>query len=1522
MRKSRNHSFEKKLAAAVSVVNLLNAAAPIALPYVTVTRDIIGAAGATTESLSDAAARALYGTAEANTTTVHSGETSTIHILSSGDTQIVESGGTARIFPTQYPYFTDGINYGTQIVQNGGMAYITLNSGAQIIESGGSANSDMNYGTQTLQPGAYGAAGHIYANASQTIASGAKGRCDRLGGAQIISSGGMGRSTDKIFPGGTQSVLSGGTGYANVIAGGRQVISAGGLGSAAEVIGEENTGGTIVAFGSQTIYGGTGIADYMPFGGKQGVSGGLGIVNLVSGGNQEVMSGGTGVIATMDSGSQTIYSMGGMTASGTVETLKGGTQRVWDDCAGLVKVMSGGVQDIENGGTGMVSTMLGGKQLISASAKGTVKTLSSGGTQVIKNGGTGSVGTMAGGVIDLSSGGGKVSGLLIGYGTISGELNQSDAELAASGGELTTDALNVKNITIADGSRMVVSGNLTADRVSIAADVTKYKTSAPITANGDKVKIGVVDFTEATATSLQNRDYPIIWGSPSTFIDDLQVSMNSKTATLKAGGSSVLIRSEKTTAMPKPNLTVGFETKQTIELNQQSNMLFYKIRNTLTDATFNGAIPWNPDAAYLNFSAADSKFAPTFSVYVADLGFSFSDSLVSELNKGQSMDLLTGLPEYASLGGANPSPMPISCSGANTDLSGSVKGTPSIKNGTVKFTVDDIRLDSVSVKAVTANTDVVPKHWTPGLSGVQVDTDDLIVAPEDAPYTETTLLRGNNSFFRDRNITGRYKYTAKASFNHEKNGVSLDGTWSRGVRAANNGMSLVFVNSELTVNSVTLGKMAWDKPRALPANLNCNFRRATIDATNLTFTNLGTDLTAGSTTYLLTGADDLAAKANITGAAHRQDFSATAGNGVSLGATLAGTVSTEKDSIKYTADSVTLNDVALAGWNGKTGEVPESWVKNSAGVAVDTDNMSIHPEELASRNTNILTGSAGFFSDASLRGNNIYRENADFSSTRNGVTLSGNWSRGVTVENGGQDLVFRAGDVFVDNIALGTIFWKDRALLRPNAGIEAINYAKVSGVDTANFSIANPADAAPGKSVTLLTANNTLKNMATEAKATYSYSPVSGVAVTGGLTGDLVAKDGNLTFTALSNEASNIAFRGVNWTGETALMARPKNITFNGATVDASKISFMNVSTLKTGDVTTLVSGFGGAPSAIVGDKYRIGTTLEGDGHASVEWNDLIFTVESDPRAAEQAHNALMGAGAGMVVLSAGNDAINNAAGGLSQASNTGSDGVAVYAQMGGGSTRQETGSHIDVHSWNAILALGHKNEKEKSAFEYGAFFEYGTGNYTTHNGDLRGDGSMRYTGGGLLAKWTAKHGLYVEGSLRGGSIHGETNGVLRDVNDNPFSYESDAPYWGAHIGVGRELDLGHNNTLDIYGKYFMNRRNGVGFTAGEGRYDLDALTSSIIRVGARYTMKRNNWDFYGGLAYEHELDGKAGGTVSNGVLSAPIRGTDPTGGSVRMELGATMKPENSPWSLDLNLAGFAGKKRGVTGGVSVSFMF
>ena len=127
-------------------------------------------------------------------------------------------------------------------------------------------------------------------------------------------------------------------------------------------------------------------------------------------------------------------------------------------------------------------------------------------------------------------------------------------------------------------------------------------------------------------------------------------------------------------------------------------------------------------------------------------------------------------------------------------------------------------------------------------------------------------------------------------------------------------------------------------------------------------------------------------------------------------------------------------------------------------------------------------------------------------------------------------------------------------------------------------------------------------------------------------------------------------------------------------------------------------------------------------------------------------------------------------------------------------------------------------------------------------------------------------------------------------------------------------------NLVDVYGKYFYNRKNGMNFNAGFDEYNIDAVTSQILRVGARYTVKSGSrWNYYGDLSYEHEFDGKATGRVND----MAIRGADISGGSLRMELGASLTPnDESPWEVDFNLTAYAGNKSGFTGGVSVKYAF
>ena len=556
----------------------------------------------------------------------------------------------------------------------------------------------------------------------------------------------------------------------------------------------------------------------------------------------------------------------------------------------------------------------------------------------------------------------------------------------------------------------------------------------------------------------------------------------------------------------------------------------------------------------------------------------------------------------------------------------------------------------------------------------------------------------------------------------------------------------------------------------------------------------------------------------------------------------------------------------------------------------------------------------------------VYRETKV--SEKYGVTVDYDMTHTVSLNADGYKKVVYAVEAGpVKQISLGEMEW--------GTGRDIVSEGLVCDADTKidadKLTFARPETIAANSSMTLAAANQELTDMAARTKnISYAVSPVPGLTVDAELRGSYAASGGVVSYTAVANAASKLTFGDVEWKDTGELLdhaATLTNVSFDGADVDTTNINFTNLQGLEAGRKMTLVSSFGDTVGTITGTKYKVGSTLEGEGRASLAGKDLIFTAETGTgsggesgglKVQEQTHNAVMGAAAGMAALSAGNDFIGAAAEGLSLAANVGADGVSSFARMGGGSMRQETGSHVDTHTWNAILALGHKNEKEKSSFEYGAFFEYGTGNYTTHNGDERGDGSMRYTGGGVLAKWTARHGFYVEGSLRAGTVHDDARNVLRDAGGVPYSYETDAPYFGGHVGVGREIALSDGSALDVYGKYFCNRRNGVDFEAG-GRYDLDAVTSSVIRAGARYILKRSKWNFYAGAAYEHELDGKAEGTADG----LAIRGADLRGGSFRGELGAEMQPDRRlPLTLHFDLTAFAGKKQGLSGGVSVALTF
>ncbi|WP_027406220.1 autotransporter outer membrane beta-barrel domain-containing protein [Anaerovibrio sp. RM50] len=761
------------------------------------------------------------------------------------------------------------------------------------------------------------------------------------------------------------------------------------------------------------------------------------------------------------------------------------------------------------------------------------------------------------------------------------------------------------------------------------------------------------------------------------------------------------------------------------------------------------------------------------------------------------------------------------------------------------------------------------------------------------------------------NSTNKSQVVKSVEDSSSDKGVTLDSVMKHTVSLDNDLKQVDYVISN-DVKKVTLGEMTWGDGRVLTGDYDfANLE--TINTANLKFSN--PDEVTGRMD-LLSGATNLADGLSIS---HSQNFSKTI-NGATLSATLSGNVKSWKKWIQYDDTKTALNSINLTGWDGTEGSVPTGWTSNLGENSIMGTGLA--PNVAAGSTTDILTATNGFFNENQIAAAIKYKELASSSDTVSGVTLTGSESKGVQVADSGTKLVYKRSNFDVSNVSFGSMAWGTGRTAN-GAGYDYSNAA----VNLSGLTFNNPEDVT-ADTKTLLTANNTLRNIdETVHNVSYGYSPVSGVTVDGIINGSYKATGGEISYTATGNNATKLTFGNVEWKDTGALMTRPANITFNGAAVDTTNINFTNIKELEANKKMTLVSDFGNSVGTITGTKYKVGSTLEGEGKATlVDSNEdgtldaLIFTADTSAEkmtVQEQTHNTVMGAEVGMAALSAGNEYVGAATEGLAMAGNVGADGVATYANMGGGSMNVETGSHVKTHTWNAILALGHKNEKKLSSTEYGAFFEYGRGNYSTFNGDERGDGSTHYTGGGILGKWQKNNGFYVEGSLRAGSIHDDATNVLRDVNGNPYSYETDATYWGAHIGVGREIKLNKTDVLDLYAKYFYNHRGSVSFDAG-GHYDLDAVESSVLRVGTRYTVKKSDKiNYYGGLAIEHEFCGRAAG-LADGVA---IRGADISGTSLRGEIGATFQPgDNSNVTLDLNLSGFAGKKRGLTGGLSAVF--
>ena len=265
--------------------------------------------------------------------------------------------------------------------------------------------------------------------------------------------------------------------------------------------------------------------------------------------------------------------------------------------------------------------------------------------------------------------------------------------------------------------------------------------------------------------------------------------------------------------------------------------------------------------------------------------------------------------------------------------------------------------------------------------------------------------------------------------------------------------------------------------------------------------------------------------------------------------------------------------------------------------------------------------------------------------------------------------------------------------------------------------------------------------------------------------------------------------------------------------------------------------------------------------------------------------------------------------------------GTRTFGAVYGNRSTYDAAGDFKINGWSTIVGAGNVHEVKGGRLAWGVFYENGTGNYRTwnefNNEMFRGDGSLLYNGGGAAVRLTKDSGMYYEASLRAGTLSSSMTDAVRDGYGNSYGFDSDSTYWGGHIGAGKLVESGRGE-WDIYGKYFHTEINGDSFAMGGDAFSFDSVTSDRLRLGARYTAEKGRaWSLYYGAAYEYEFSGDSRMKAGPWDTEQSLQGSTVFG-----EIGAVMREGDSPWSVDINLRGYAGEREGFSGMVMAAYSF
>ena len=259
--------------------------------------------------------------------------------------------------------------------------------------------------------------------------------------------------------------------------------------------------------------------------------------------------------------------------------------------------------------------------------------------------------------------------------------------------------------------------------------------------------------------------------------------------------------------------------------------------------------------------------------------------------------------------------------------------------------------------------------------------------------------------------------------------------------------------------------------------------------------------------------------------------------------------------------------------------------------------------------------------------------------------------------------------------------------------------------------------------------------------------------------------------------------------------------------------------------------------------------------------------------------------------------------------------GFAPFAALDGASLRHETGSHVEMTGMNLVVGFSRELKRGNDRLLFGPLVEYGRGSYDSHVNAVHGDGTVWYLGVGGFVRREQANGMFYEGSLRFGRSDMDYAADIRMGSGTVHtSYDTDANYIGAHLGIGQQVTAKNGTEREMYLRYFYTRQNGASATLSTGdRYDFSAVDSHRVRTGVRWTMPQTGGALILGTSVQYEFGGDTSATYHRpGGLSYTSPSPSLKGFSGSLEVGwkAAMS-ENA--TANVAVEGWMGKQRGVS---------